>query len=236
MSTNHLGNSASSKPVDLPKSVEESYRKKCIDLKARIRELEASNNARVSTIERKRRAVQRARMLRAVLMDYLEHHTPGRVEGSPERSRSPSPTPPPREKPLRIKQSKTITNPVNSSSSAPKRRTMSSNSKQPRQPKPRPAYSIFSDEHLLIHRARLPSNHKLYRPLSPGNEQPTPFEFPDGEDPTQADLHRLVAAEWRNLDQAKKDEYSEREKAEVAEWLAEKKEAEEAKKAAAAKK
>jgi non-histone protein 10 len=75
----------------LPKSVEQQYRKKCIELKKRIRELEQYNDKLVQDIEKKKKAVERVRMERALLTEILENHIPARTTES-EGSPSPPPT------------------------------------------------------------------------------------------------------------------------------------------------
>ncbi|KAI5780161.1 hypothetical protein DFH27DRAFT_362368 [Peziza echinospora] len=83
-----------------PTSVENSYRKKCLELKKRIREIEDTNDVLVLRIQRSRRGIQRARLERAFLLQALEDRTDARVDDS---EGSPSPPPTPKEKPLRIK-------------------------------------------------------------------------------------------------------------------------------------
>lgn len=76
---------------NLPTSVEDSYRKKCKDLKNRINEIESSNEKLTSRIQRARRAIQRMRLERAFLLQQLESRTEPRVSDS-EGSPSPPPT------------------------------------------------------------------------------------------------------------------------------------------------
>lgn len=76
---------------NLPTSVEDSYRKKCKDLKKRINEIESSNELLTSRIQRARRAIQRMRLERAFLLQQLEARTDARVSDS-EGSPSPPPT------------------------------------------------------------------------------------------------------------------------------------------------
>jgi hypothetical protein len=75
----------------LPASIEESYRKKCKEIKKRITEIESSNDLLTSRIQRARRAVQRMRLERAFLLEQLEKRTDERVADS-EGSPSPPPT------------------------------------------------------------------------------------------------------------------------------------------------
>lgn len=58
-------------PAPLPPSVEEAYRKKCIELRRRITEIEESNDTfRVRKI-RLNRAIRRMRLERAYLLENL---------------------------------------------------------------------------------------------------------------------------------------------------------------------
>jgi hypothetical protein len=75
----------------LPASIEESYRKKCKEIKKRITEIESSNDLLTSRIQRARRAIQRMRLERAFLLEQLEKRTDERVADS-EGSPSPPPT------------------------------------------------------------------------------------------------------------------------------------------------
>jgi len=75
----------------LPASVEESYRQKCIDLKKRINEIESSNEVLVVRVQRAKRGIQRIRLERAFLLQQLEQRTDPKVDDS-EGSPSPPPT------------------------------------------------------------------------------------------------------------------------------------------------
>jgi len=75
----------------LPASVEESYRQKCIDLKKRINEIESSNEVLVVRVQRAQRGIQRMRLERAFLLQQLEQRTDPKVDDS-EGSPSPPPT------------------------------------------------------------------------------------------------------------------------------------------------
>ncbi|KAH7412932.1 putative HMG box-containing protein C10F6.08c [Cadophora sp. MPI-SDFR-AT-0126] len=87
-------------PPELPPTVEEAYRRKCIELKQRLNEVEAANDAQRLRIERARRSVQKMRLERAFLLEQLAKRTSTNVEDS---DGSPSPPPTPKEKPLRTK-------------------------------------------------------------------------------------------------------------------------------------
>ncbi|EAA29377.2 hypothetical protein GE21DRAFT_4909 [Neurospora crassa] len=91
---------ASSVPPQLPPSVEEAYRRKCIQLKQRTTEVEEANDAARLRLARLKRQVEKMRLERAFLLEQLAKRTSTNVEDS---DGSPSPPPTPKEKPLRIK-------------------------------------------------------------------------------------------------------------------------------------
>lgn len=84
-------NNAYGRPAALELSVSEEtkYRKKCRDLKRRINEVEASNEALVTKLARTKRFIRRARLERALLLENLEDQAPRDLQGSDG-----SPTPP----------------------------------------------------------------------------------------------------------------------------------------------
>ncbi|KAK4114254.1 hypothetical protein N656DRAFT_750204 [Canariomyces notabilis] len=87
-------------PPPLPPSVEEAYRRKCIQLKQRTNEVEEANDAARLRLGRLKRQVEKMRLERAFLLEQLAKRTSTNVEDS---DGSPSPPPTPKEKPLRIK-------------------------------------------------------------------------------------------------------------------------------------
>ncbi|KAK2070129.1 hypothetical protein P8C59_004654 [Phyllachora maydis] len=92
---------ANSIPPTLPPSVEEAYRRKCIQLKQRTSEVEEANDAARVRLTRLKRQVEKMRLERAFLLEQLAKRTSTNVEDS-DGSPSPPPTQP-KEKPLRIK-------------------------------------------------------------------------------------------------------------------------------------
>lgn len=78
-------------PPELPPTVEEAYRRKCIELKQRLNEVEAANDAQRLRIDRARRSVYKMRLERAFLLEQLAKRTSTNVEDS-EGSPSPPPT------------------------------------------------------------------------------------------------------------------------------------------------
>ncbi len=72
-------------------SVEEAYRRKCIQLKARTKEVEEANDAARLRLTRLRRQVEKMRLERAFLLEQLARRTSTNVEDS-DGSPSPPPT------------------------------------------------------------------------------------------------------------------------------------------------
>ncbi|THV45586.1 hypothetical protein BGAL_0472g00060 [Botrytis galanthina] len=93
-------NGISKNPPTLPPSVEESYKRKCIQLKTRMNEVEEANDAARLRLSRMRRAINKMRLERAFLLEQMSKRTSTNVEDS---EGSPSPPPTPQEKPLRTK-------------------------------------------------------------------------------------------------------------------------------------
>ncbi|KAM0276771.1 hypothetical protein ACHAQH_006420 [Verticillium albo-atrum] len=78
-------------PPALPPSVEEAYRRKCIQLKQRTSEVEDENDATRVRLARIRRQVEKMRLERAMLLEQLTRRTSANVEDS-DGSPSPPPT------------------------------------------------------------------------------------------------------------------------------------------------
>ncbi|KAK5631851.1 hypothetical protein RRF57_007565 [Xylaria bambusicola] len=87
-------------PPSLPPTVEEAYRRKCIQLKERSKEIEDENDAYRLRLSRLKRQIQKLRLERALLLDQISKRTSTNVEDS---EGSPSPPPTPQDKPLRTK-------------------------------------------------------------------------------------------------------------------------------------
>ncbi|OBT64675.1 hypothetical protein VE03_05909 [Pseudogymnoascus sp. 23342-1-I1] len=87
-------------PPALSPSVEEAYRRKCIQLRHRIKCVEVANDASRIRLLRMRRGIEKMRLERAFLLEQLAKRTSTNVEDS---DGSPSPPPTPKEKPLRTK-------------------------------------------------------------------------------------------------------------------------------------
>ena len=78
-------------PPALPPSVEEAYRRKCIQLKQRTAEVEEANDAARLRLARLKRQVEKMRLERAFLLEQLAKRTSTNVEDS-DGSPSPPPT------------------------------------------------------------------------------------------------------------------------------------------------
>lgn len=91
ISPTHLTKTTGAIPPELPPSVEEAYRKKCIELKQRLIEVEEGNDATRQRIARLHRSVDKLRLERAFLMEQVSKRTSTNVEDS-EGSPSPPPT------------------------------------------------------------------------------------------------------------------------------------------------
>lgn len=78
-------------PSPLPPSVEEAYRRKCVQLKNRTNEVEDANDAARLRLARIKRQVEKLRIERAFLLEQLAKRTSTNVEDS-EGSPSPPPT------------------------------------------------------------------------------------------------------------------------------------------------
>ena len=78
-------------PAPLPPSVEQNYRKKCIELKRRMNEVDESNDAYRLRKVRLNRGIMKLRLERAFMLEQLAKRTSVNVEDS-EGSPSPPPT------------------------------------------------------------------------------------------------------------------------------------------------
>ncbi|KAL8687008.1 MAG: hypothetical protein Q9224_005279 [Gallowayella concinna] len=104
-------------PAPLPPSVEGAYKKKCIQLKHRLNDIEAENAAKRIRIDRNKRFVEKMRLEQAILLEHLgklqqkKGLTPEGLplydfpEDDPDSEGSSEGPPTPHEKPLRSKRS-----------------------------------------------------------------------------------------------------------------------------------
>lgn len=58
-------------PAPLPPSVEAAYKKKCIQLKKRLNEIEADNGAKRLRIDRNKRFIEKMRLEQAIMLEHL---------------------------------------------------------------------------------------------------------------------------------------------------------------------
>lgn len=126
-------------PPPLPPSVEEAYRRKCLQLKRRTNEVEEDNEAARLRLARLRRGVEKLRLERAFLLDQLNKRTSTNVEDS---DGSPSPPPTVRDEVLHESQSQNLRPSAHSPSPAP----APARSVSGLAPRPRPQ-SITSNHH-----------------------------------------------------------------------------------------
>ncbi|KAI4111146.1 MAG: hypothetical protein LQ339_000874 [Xanthoria mediterranea] len=104
-------------PAPLPPSVEAAYKKKCIQLKKRLNEIEADNGAKRLRIDRNKRFIEKMRLEQAIMLEHLgkiqqkKGLTPEGLPvfdfdaGDPDSEGSSEGPPTPNEKPLRSKRS-----------------------------------------------------------------------------------------------------------------------------------
>lgn len=137
-------------PSTLPPSVEEAYRRKCVQLKNRTNEVENANDAARLRLARIKRQVEKLRIERAFLLEQLSKRTSTNVEDS---DGSPSPPPTPKDKPLRTKrghrkamagdaESKTNAGGANGAQSPTRANGISKTPKRPVD-----GFGLFCDEH-----------------------------------------------------------------------------------------
>ena len=82
---------AAANPPSLPPTVEEAYRRKCVQLKQRTKEIEDENDAYRLRLTRLKRQIQKSRLERAFLLEQISRRTSTNVEDS-DGSPSPPPT------------------------------------------------------------------------------------------------------------------------------------------------
>ncbi len=58
-------------PAPLPPSVEAAYKKKCIQLKKRLNEIEADNAAKRLRMDRNKRFIEKMRLEQAIMLEHL---------------------------------------------------------------------------------------------------------------------------------------------------------------------
>ncbi|KAL2255189.1 hypothetical protein VTK26DRAFT_3899 [Humicola hyalothermophila] len=217
---------ATSVPPALPPSVEEAYRRKCIQLKQRTSEVEEANDAARLRLARLKRQIEKMRLERAFLLEQLAKRTSTNVEDS---DGSPSPPPTPKEKPLRIKRG-------HRKPSAFVGTDLGSSSLGPAAPG-----STFISQNLLVHS---PSSDALSAaatstagktngvhkaPLQkPGSafdlysDEARPSLKEKSKDGDDGNVDEELARRWKELPDAQRDEYQTRADRQMAEYEKEK--------------
>ncbi|KAL1839287.1 hypothetical protein VTJ49DRAFT_1687 [Mycothermus thermophilus] len=197
---------ASSIPPPLPPSVEEAYRRKCIQLKQRTSEVEEANDAARLRLARLKRQVEKMRLERAFLLEQLAKRTSTNVEDS---DGSPSPPPTPKEKPLRVKRGHRKA-PVLPNLDAPAGSTAGAGT---------PGSTTFISQNLLVHS---PSSDALSAQQGDAKangvkdgqpkKPPTAFDlYCEEARKDKADLdEETVLSAWKDLPDAKRAEYQTR--------------------------
>ncbi|KXX83273.1 Non-histone protein 10 [Madurella mycetomatis] len=236
---------ATSTPPALPPSVEEAYRRKCIQLKQRTNEVEEANDAARLRLSRLKRQVEKMRLERAFLLEQLAKRTSTNVEDS-DGSPSPPPTvsyqlddyalatptranatppPQPKEKPLRIKRGhrkpSALTSLEASSSLAAPGSTFISQNVQ--------AHSPSSDAFSAAQQpdAASKTNGVHEAPKKPGtafdlycddNRESLKEKNKEGE----ANVEEELSRGWKDLPESRRDEYQVRADRQTAEYEKEK--------------
>lgn len=222
-------------PPSLPPSVEEAYRRKCIELKARTKEVEDVNDATRLRISRIKRQVDKLRLERAMLLEQLAKRTSTNVEDS---DGSPSPPPTPKEKPLRIKRGHRKPSVLSSFETNPDAGSTFINQNLATLSPSSDAFPPTVDQKDGHHkdlpnaRAAAPttngtSSTKLpKKPLSAFDlyaaEMKPTLENKTDDDGTPVNVEEELARGWKNLPEDEKDAFKERERQETDKYQKEK--------------
>ncbi|KAK1458442.1 HMG box protein [Colletotrichum cuscutae] len=234
-------------PPSLPPSVEEAYRRKCIQLKQRTGEVEEENDATRVRLARIRRQIEKLRMERAFLLEQLAKRTSANVEDSdgspsPPPTVGPPPSPPrrqsrmltpsqPQEKPLRIKRGHRKPSVLAEIDSAAK-----ANSR----PLSQTAATVSPSSETFSHtqggdatqgtdtQATARTNGVAKPPKRPGNAfemycadtRPTLEE--KNKDDADANIEEELARGWKDLPEGEKEEFKTRSEEEMAKYQKEK--------------
>ncbi|KAJ0387923.1 hypothetical protein COL922a_001201 [Colletotrichum nupharicola] len=195
-------------PPSLPPSVEEAYRRKCIQLKQRTNEVEEENDATRVRLARIKRQVEKMRLERAFLLEQLAKRTSTNVEDS---DGSPSPPPTPQEKPLRTKRGHRKPSVLAEIDVAAK--NDSPNPQSQNAATVSPSSETFSHAHAAESQASARTNGVAKPPKRPGNafelfcsDSRPAFEEKKKDD---ADLNtdEELARAWKDLPEAEKEEF-----------------------------
>ncbi|KAI0181087.1 hypothetical protein GGR52DRAFT_18308 [Hypoxylon sp. FL1284] len=215
--------SANANPPSLPPTVEEAYRRKCIQLKERTKEIQEESKAYQLRIQRLERQIQKTRLERAFLLEQIQKRTSTNVEDS---EGSPSPPPTPKDKPLRTKRGhrKPSLLPVNEPGSGPNATFVSQNLNTLS-----PSSDAFSHSQLdqKDHGGGRPTNGMTKRPKRPSNafeiycNDTRPVLQAQHKDKIAAGEFRLeeeLARGWKDLPEKEKEEFQIRYEQELAQY------------------
>ncbi|KAF4783347.1 HMG box protein [Colletotrichum scovillei] len=215
-------------PPSLPPSVEEAYRRKCIQLKQRTGEVEEENDATRVRLARIRRQIEKLRMERAFLLEQLAKRTSANVEDS---DGSPSPPPTPQEKPLRTKRGHRKPSVLAEIDSAAK-----ANSR----PLSQTAATVSPSSETFSHtqggdatqgtdtQATARTNGVAKPPKRPGNAfemycaDTRPALEEKNKDDADANIEEELARGWKDLPEGEKEEFQTRSEEEMAKYQKEK--------------
>ncbi|KAK1676679.1 hypothetical protein BDP55DRAFT_660429 [Colletotrichum godetiae] len=215
-------------PPSLPPSVEEAYRRKCIQLKQRTGEVEEENDATRVRLARIRRQIEKLRMERAFLLEQLAKRTSANVEDS---DGSPSPPPTPQEKPLRTKRGHrkpSVLAEIDSAAKASSR------------PLSQTAATVSPSSETFSHtqggdatqgtdtQASARTNGVAKPPKRPGNAfelycaDTRPALEEKNKDDADANIEEELARGWKDLPEGEKEEFQTRSEEEMAKYQKEK--------------
>ncbi|KAK1462239.1 HMG box protein [Colletotrichum paranaense] len=234
-------------PPSLPPSVEEAYRRKCIQLKQRTGEVEEENDATRVRLARIRRQIEKLRMERAFLLEQLAKRTSANVEDSdgspsPPPTVGPPPSPPrrqsrmltpsqPQEKPLRTKRGHRKPSVLAEIDSAAK-----ANSR----PLSQTAATVSPSSETFSHtqgadatqgtdtQATARTNGVAKPPKRPGNAfemycaDTRPVLEEKNKDDADANIEEELARGWKDLPEGEKEEFQTRSEEEMAKYQKEK--------------
>ncbi|CAI0654779.1 hypothetical protein CGCSCA4_v002311 [Colletotrichum siamense] len=210
-------------PPSLPPSVEEAYRRKCIQLKQRTNEVEEENDATRVRLARIKRQVEKMRLERAFLLEQLAKRTSTNVEDS---DGSPSPPPTPQEKPLRTKRGHRKPSVLAEIDAAAK--NDSPNPQSQNAATVSPSSETFSHAHAAESQASARTNGVAKPPKRPGNafelfcSDSRPAFEEKKKDDADLNIDEELARAWKDLPEAEKEEFQTRSDQEMAKYQKEK--------------
>ncbi|KAF4870310.1 hypothetical protein CGCSCA1_v010566 [Colletotrichum siamense] len=210
-------------PPSLPPSVEEAYRRKCIQLKQRTNEVEEENDATRVRLARIKRQVEKMRLERAFLLEQLAKRTSTNVEDS---DGSPSPPPTPQEKPLRTKRGHRKPSVLAEIDAAAK--NDSPNPQSQNAATVSPSSETFSHAHAAESQASARTNGVAKPPKRPGNafelfcSDSRPAFEEKKKDDADLNIDEELARAWKDLPEAEKEEFQARSDQEMAKYQKEK--------------